>query len=261
MYKDLIGKTAVVTGSGRNNGRAIALELAAKGANIIVNARSNGEEANTVAKEAMELGVDALVVLGDVSAQETIDEIATRGVERFGAVDIAVSNAAIRPYQSFLDTPVEDWLRILDIQLNASFRLAKAVVPGMIERGWGRIIHITGPDAFQGSVNRAHNVAAKGGIRGLTKSLAIELGQYGITVNDVAPGIIDHPGKHLTHPIVTVDERDPNWREHRTAAEVAVRRQGVPEDVAYACAFLASPRSSFYSGTVMCCCGGQWMVP
>jgi 3-oxoacyl-[acyl-carrier protein] reductase len=150
VEKELEGKAALVTGSGRNLGRAIVLELAARGADVIVKSRSNLEEAESTAKAARELGAEALVVIGDVSRQETIDEIVARGAERFGAVDISVSNAALRPYQSFLETPIEDWLRILDTQLNASFRLAKAVVPGMIAKRWGRIIHITGPDAFIG---------------------------------------------------------------------------------------------------------------
>lgn len=267
--RDLVGKTAVVTGAGRNTGRAIVIELAEKGANVIVNARSNVEEAETVAKEARSRGVEAVVVLGDVAKQETIDAIAAAGRDRFGHIDISVSNAAFRPFQSFLDMPIEDWLHVLDYQLNASFRLAKAVVPGMIEQGWGRIIHITGPDAFVGRANRAHNVAGKGGIRGLTKSLAIELGQFGITVNDVAPGNIETVDNDLSHPRITqpllVDgvaqaSGDAEWKR-RQIEGIPVRRQGRPEDVAYAVGWLASPRSGFYSGTVMCCCGGDWMVP
>jgi len=258
VEKELEGKTALVTGSGRNLGRAIVLELAARGAQVIVNSRANLEEAESTAEVARELGAEALVVVGDVSKQETIDEIVARSAERFGAVDISVSNAAIRPYQSFFDTPIEDWLRILDTQLNASFRLAKAVVPGMVEKHWGRIIHITGPDAFIGNANRAHNVTAKGGLRALTKSLAIELGPYGITVNDVAPGAMDTERNELSHPHVTAGGPVENDRE-RVIGQIPVGRLGTPEDLAYACGFLASPRAGFYTGTVMWCFGGQWI--
>jgi 3-oxoacyl-[acyl-carrier protein] reductase len=258
--KELAGKNALVTGSGRNNGRAMALELADMGANVIVNTRSNELEAAAVVEEARKLGAEAFAVVGDVSKQETIDQIKARADEQFGGVDIYVSNAAIRPYQSFFDTPIEDWLNILDIQLNTSFRLAKTFTPGMMEKHWGRIIHVTGPDAFVGLANRAHNVAAKGGLRALTKSLAIELGPYGITVNDIAPGRIEHPDSHLTHPVVTGKGESPETEEERIRP-IPVGRLGTSEDVAFACRFLASPRASFYTGTVMCCFGGKLMVP
>lgn len=260
MEQDLGGKTAVVTGSGRNIGRAIALEFAARGANVVVNSRSNVDEINAVVDEIAALGVQAAAVVGDVSQQETVDELKA-AAERFGGADISVSNAALRPHQSFDEMSVEDWLGILDIQLNASFRLAKAFVPGMKAKQWGRIIHITGPDSFIGIANRAHNVTAKGGLRALTKCLAIELGPDGITVNDVAPGAIDTKKNDLSHPHVTAKgaPADENDRSH-AIARIPVGRLGTPEDMAYACGFLASPRASFFTGTVMCCFGGQWNV-
>jgi 3-oxoacyl-[acyl-carrier protein] reductase len=251
-YRDLEGKTALVTGAGRNIGRAVVLELAAKGANVIVNVRANKEEAEGVAEEARARGVPAMVGIGDISQQETIDRIADEASATFGTVDIVVSAAALRPVQSFFDLPVEDWQKVLDTQLTASFRLAKAFVPGMVEKKWGRIIHVTGPDAFIGITHRAHNVTAKGGLRALTKSLAIELGPFGITVNDVAPGNIRTIKEEASHPIVGnaagVHDREASIRN------IPVGRQGAPEDVAYACGFLAS----FYTGTAMLCFGGQW---
>ncbi|HWL45228.1 MAG TPA: SDR family oxidoreductase [Ilumatobacter sp.] len=260
MVRDLESKTALVTGSGRNIGRAIVLELASRGANVIINTRSNQDEADAVAVSAREHGVQAETVVGDMSTQSTIDAIAECGAS-LGGVDISVSNAALRPHQSFFDMSVEDWYRIFDIQLHASFKLAKAFVPGMKEKGWGRLIHITGPDAFIGIANRAHNVAAKGALRALTKCLAIELGPYGITVNDVAPGAIDTKRNDLSHPHVTKKgaPEDENDRSH-AIARIPVGRLGTPEDMAYAVGFLASPRASFYTGTVMCCFGAQWNV-
>lgn len=259
MEQDLKSKTAVVTGSGRNIGRAIALEFASRGANVVVNARSNREDVEAVASQAREFGVQAAVVVGDVSQQQTIDEIAEAGKE-FGGIDISVSNAAIRPHQSFFDTTIEDWYRVLDTQLNASFRLAKALVPGMAEKKWGRIIHITGPDAFLGLENRAHNVTAKGGLRALTKSLAIELGPYGITVNDVAPGAIDTIKNDLSHPHVTTEGAPDEDARHTTISKIPVGRLGTPEDLAYACGVLASPRAGFLTGLVIPVFGGQWNV-
>jgi 3-oxoacyl-[acyl-carrier protein] reductase len=256
MDRELEGKSALVTGAGRNIGRAIILELAAKGADVIVNTRSNEAEAEAVAAEARELGVRALVVVGDISSQETIDRVAARAQAELGAVDIVVSNAAVRPVQSFFDLPVEDWNLILNTQLTASFRLAKTFVPGMVNKGWGRIVHITGPDAFIGITNRAHNVTAKGGLRALTKALAIELGPFGITVNDVAPGNIRVVRDEASHPLVG---RDSSGHDRQAAiANIPVGRQGEPDEVAYAVGFLVSPRAGFYTGTAMHCFGGQW---
>jgi NAD(P)-dependent dehydrogenase (short-subunit alcohol dehydrogenase family) len=260
MERDLDGKTALVTGSGRNIGRAIALELAAKGADVIVNARGNAAEADAVAEEARALGARALVVLGDVSRQSTVDELKRRAGEVFGRVDILVSNAAVRPYQSFLDMDAADWTTILDTQLTASFLLAKAFVPDMISAGWGRIIHVTGPDAFIGVSHRAHNVAAKGALRAFTKALAIELGPSGITVNDVAPGAINTIRNEASHPHLTTQGAPEENQRSRIIDRIPVRRLGEPEDVAYACGFLASPRAGFYTGSVLCCFGGQWNV-
>ncbi|SNQ45274.1 conserved hypothetical protein [Frankia canadensis] len=260
MEKDLEGKTALVTGSGRNLGRAILLEFAARGANVVVNANSNREEAETTAKLARELGAKAIVQLGDISRQESIDALKDAAEAEFGSVDIYVSNAALRPFQSFFDTTVEDWLRILDIQLNASFRLAKTFTPKMMEKRWGRIIHITGPDAFIGVANRPHNVAAKAGLRALTKCLAIELGPYGITVNDLAPGAMDTEHNERSHPHVTTRDAPDEGGRRASIPRIPVGRLGRPEDAAYACGFLASPRASFYTGTVMTCFGGQWNI-
>ncbi len=260
MERDLEGKTALVTGSGRNIGRAIALELAAKGADVVVNARTNAAEATAVAEEAAALGVRSLVVLGDVSRPETIEDLQRRSHEAFGRIDILVSNAAIRPYQSFFDMATSDWEWIIGTQLTASFLLAKAFAPGMRQAGWGRIIHITGPDSFVGVSHRAHNVAAKGGLRALTKALAIELGPFGITVNDVAPGAINTIRDEASHPHLTAEGAPEENVRSRIVTRIPVGRLGEPEDVAYACGFLASPRAGFFTGTVLCCFGGQWNV-
>jgi 3-oxoacyl-[acyl-carrier protein] reductase len=260
VERELAGKTAVVTGSGRNLGRAIAIEFASRGANVIVNSRTNKDEAEATAELVREAGGRAVVQLGDVSQQETIDEIAEVAGLEFGGVDIYVSNAALRPFQSFFDTTLEDWQRILDIQLNASFRMAKTFVPGMVEKGWGRVIHITGPDAFIGAANRPHNVTAKGGLRALTKSLAIELGPHGITVNDVAPGAMNTERNDASHPHVTTKGAPVENDRSHAIAHIPVGRLGEPEDVAYACGFLASPRAGFFTGTVMTCFGGQWNI-
>lgn len=257
---ELAGHTAFVTGSGRNIGRAIALELAGRGANVVVNARSNEAEAEAVAGECRAVGVRAETVVGDAARQSTIDAAARAGAE-LGGVDIVVSNAAVRPHQSLADMTFDDWQRVLDTQLNASFRLASTFTPPMKARGWGRIIHVTGPDAFIGLANRAHNVAAKGALRGFTKALAVELGPFGITVNDVAPGILATERNDASHPHVTAagapaDEND----RSKLVRLIPVGRLGTPDDVAYACGFLASPRAGFLTGIVVPVFGG-WINP
>jgi 3-oxoacyl-[acyl-carrier protein] reductase len=259
---ELDGKTALVTGSGRNIGRAIVLELASRGANVVVNTRSNADEAAAVERQARDLGAEAMAVVGDVSSEETVDAMKQSIESRFGGVDILVSNAALRPYQSFFDMPTSDFVSVLNVQLVASFRLAQAFAPGMVERQWGRIIHITGPDAFVGLTHRAHNVTAKGGLRALTKALAIELGPYGITVNDVAPGAVRTADRGATHPRVSGSDGEELISEEgdeRIMRRIPVGRWAEPEDVAYACGFLASPRAGYYTGNVLCCFGGMFM--
>jgi NAD(P)-dependent dehydrogenase (short-subunit alcohol dehydrogenase family) len=262
VERELEGKTALVTGSGRNIGRATVLELAAKGANVVINTRSNVDEAKAVADEAKALDVGTLTVVGDISDPSTVEELQEQADAAFGGIDVLVSNAALRPAQSFFDMPPEDFVNILNVQLVSAFRLARAFAPGMAERHWGRIIHITGPDAFVGLADRAHNVTAKGGLRALTKALAIELGPHGITVNDVAPGAIHVEQREATHPVVGAAQSRPSSvvdGDDRITRRIPVRRWGTAEDVAYACGFLASPRAGFFTGTVLCCFGGQWM--
>ncbi|MGF6884618.1 hypothetical protein ABIA39_007201 [Nocardia sp. GAS34] len=140
----IAGKTALVTGSGRNIGRAIVLELAGCGANVIVNTRSNQAEADSVAKEARDLGVGSLVVLGDVADKATVERMRSQAEATFGGVDIYVSNAARRLYKDFFEITDEEWHYHLNQQLTASWYLAKAFVPGMRERGWGRVVHVNG---------------------------------------------------------------------------------------------------------------------
>ncbi len=243
--RDLEGKTALVTGSGRNLGRAIVLELAARGANVVVNARSNRAEAEAVAEEARALGADALVALGDIGDRDAVGALVGEALRRFSSIDISVSNAATRPHQDVLDVSAEDWRRALATNLDASFHLAQAVAPSMIERGWGRIIHIGG--GFGVEPGRVHTLTGKAGLLGLTRALAADLGRHGITVNMVAPAAIDVSGERGGPP----PESGPD--------AVPLGRWGAPEDVAWACAFLASERSGFITGQTLYVNGGRMM--
>jgi 3-oxoacyl-[acyl-carrier protein] reductase len=250
----IVGKTALVTGSGRNIGRAIVLELAARGANVIVNARSNEAEAEAVAKEAEGLGVRSLVVLGPAQEKATVEQIRTRADEAFGGVDISVSNAARRLHKDFFETTDEDWHYHLNQQLTASWYLAKAFVPGMCDRGWGRVLHIIGDGGWNGNPRAIPHSVGESGLRTLTKSLAAGLGQYGITVNGVSPGFIDTIRDPQTHPGLTRERSD------EIAQTIPIRRQPTPEEVAWACAYLCSTRSAAITGAVIHVNGGQWML-
>ena len=196
----IAGKTLLVTGSGRNLGKAIVLEFAARGANVVVNSRSNAAEAQQVAAEAEALGGKAIVVLGDAAEKSTVLELKARAEEAFGQVDIYVSNAARRLHKDFWETTDEDWHRYLNQQLTASWYLAKAFAPGMRERGWGRILHMNGPDGWSGGPTRLPHSTAKGGLRTFTKSLARSLGPVRDHGQRHQPRVRRHDPRHGDPP-------------------------------------------------------------
>jgi NAD(P)-dependent dehydrogenase (short-subunit alcohol dehydrogenase family) len=251
---DFHDKTILVTGSGRNIGRAIILEFASRGANTIINARNNLQQAMAVEQEAKELGAETLIVMGSPAELPIVDEMKQKAEERFGRVDICVSNAAQRLHKDFFETTNEDWHYYLNQQLTASWYLAKAFVPRMMEAGWGRILHVNGPDGYLGGWTRAPHSSAKAALRSLTKSLAEGLGQYGITVNDVSPGSMNTIRDMATHPTMT-----PEFIE-KTVRRIPIRRQPTVEEFAWACAFLCSPRSQAITGSVIHVDGGQWKL-
>lgn len=237
----LKGHTAFVTGAGRNIGQAIVLELARRGANVVINARSNRAEVEAVVAAARELAVDAIYLLGDVGHAADVQRMAREALERFGTVDILVNNAAIRPARPFLELDEADWHRVLDVDLNAAFYTAKAFLPGMIAGGWGRIINLTGMNAIHGYAGRAPVSAAKHGVWGLTKALAKEFGPRGVTVNAVSPGPI-----RSQHP-------DPAMTQHIEAqlSKIPLGRLGEPQDIAALCGFLVSDEGGFISGQMI----------
>jgi NAD(P)-dependent dehydrogenase (short-subunit alcohol dehydrogenase family) len=252
---DFSGRTILVTGSGRNIGRAIVLEFAGRGANVVVNARSNRDEAQEVRAAAEALGAKALVVMGDVSEPAVIGEMKRHAEAAFGRVDIYVSNAARRLSKDFFETTDEDWHYHLNQQLTASWHLAKAFAPAMKDAGWGRIIHMNGPDGFTGMWSRVPHSVAKGGLRVLTKSLATGLGPYGVTVNDINPGYAATERDYTTHPALK-DEAV----VARLVEEIPIRRATRLEEVAFACAFLCSPLAGAITGTMIHVDGGHKLL-
>jgi len=242
----LEGKVALVTGSGRNIGRSIALALAKDGADVVVNARTNQQEAEAVATEVGELGRQALPLLADVGDRVQLESMLDQALAKFGHIDIVINNAAARPHQPFSEMTYDDWRNILATDLDAAFITTKAALPGMQERKWGRVINLSGLQAFQGRHGGAHISAAKVGLIGLTRALATELGPSGIVVNCVVPGRID-----------TAREGEPRDRSPERLAEIPVGRFGRTDDIAALCAYLCSDSAGFLNGQTIHVNGGE----
>lgn len=239
-------RTALVTGSGKNIGRAVILGLAAKGHNVVINGSRDREACEKVAKEAEALGAKTLIVMGDVGKTEDCTQIADQALETFGTVDILVNNAAIRPKTPFLEMKDEEWNHVIEVDLMAAYRLCRACLPGMVEKGWGRIVNIAGMNAIQGYNGRCHVSVAKHGTWGLTKSLAKEFGARGVSTNIVSPG-----------PIAG-DHDDPEMAAHIEAqkSKIPLGRLGRNEEIAAAVVLLASDEGAFINGQMIQVNGG-----
>jgi 3-oxoacyl-[acyl-carrier protein] reductase len=240
------GRTALITGSGKNIGRAIALDLARTGHNLVVNGSRDKDACEAVAKEAEGKGVKALVAMGDVGSADACKAIADAAIDAFGEVDVLVNNAAIRPMTPFLEMSDEEWDRVMAVDLHAAVWLSRACLPGMVEKGWGRIVNIAGMNAIQGYNGRSHVSVAKHGAWGLTKSLAKEFGPKGISTNIISPG-----------PIAG-DHADPEMAAHIEAqkAKIPLGRLGRSEEIAAAVTLLASDDGAFINGQLIQVNGG-----
>jgi 3-oxoacyl-[acyl-carrier protein] reductase len=242
----LDGKVALVTGSGRNIGRATALKLAGEGAHVIVNARANQAEADAVAHEVRDRGVKALAVLADVADKEQVDAMVARAMSEFGRIDILINNAAIRPHKPFTEVTVQDWERVRGVVLDGALYCTQAVIGSMVKNNYGRILFFTGDGAFTGGNGRAHVSAAKMGLVGMARALASEFAPHNIRANVVSPGSID-------------TRRDnPEWYQGRVpgAAGIPLGRQGHVDEIAATCLFLVSDDGGFITGQTIHVNGG-----
>ena len=242
----LEGKVALVTGSGRNIGRATVLKLAGEGANVVVNARGNQQEAEAVVREAQDLGVKALPVLADIGNKDEVEAMAAKALSEFGRDDILINNAAIRPHKPFIEVTQEDWERVRGVVLDGAFYLTRALIEPMIKNKYGRILFFTGEGAFTGGTGRAHVSAAKMGLVGFARALASEFAPHNIRVNVVSPGSID-------------TRRDnPEWYSGRppNAAGIPLGRQGHVDEIAATCLFLVSDDGGFITGQTIHVNGG-----
>jgi 3-oxoacyl-[acyl-carrier protein] reductase len=246
--RELDGKVAIVTGAGRNIGRAMALTLAEGGASIVVNARSNREQAEGVAREIEALGSRALVHIGDVADAASVQAMADAALKHFGRIDILVNNAALRREKPFEQMSYAEWREIMDVTLDGTFHCVKACLPGLRKSGAGVIVNIGGLSAHTGAKDRAHVVTAKAGIVGFTRALAHDLAADGIIVNCVVPGLIGtprpkdkpEPAHHLTHQTITGE-------------------RGRPEDVAATVRFLCGPGARYINGQAIHANGGAYL--
>jgi len=240
-------KTAVVTGGSRGIGRAISLELAQAGARIVLTYRSDAERAEETAAEIRRRGAEALAVAMDVRQPEQVRALADRVSADFGGTDILVNNAGVIRDALFPFMKEEDWDYVLDVDLKGAFRVTKALVRGMLHKSGGRIVNIVSVSGISGHVGQANYSAAKGGLIAFTKALAQELAPRGITVNAVAPGLVDT--EIIAH--LKEDARKEFLRR------IPMARFGKPEEIAAVVGFLASEKASYVTGQVWRADGGM----
>jgi 3-oxoacyl-[acyl-carrier protein] reductase len=245
--KELSGRVAIVTGSGRNIGRAIALALADAGAAVLVNARTNRAEANAVASEIERLGGRAHVVLGDVMDALAVEKLAAAAVERFGRIDCLVNNAAPRFETPLEQLTLEEWRKVTGAILDGAFLCVKACLGELKKSGAGAIVNIGGLSAHTGAAGRLHVVTAKAGLVGFTRALAHDLATHRITVNCVAPGLIQTVRAGGVEP------------KHHAIHHTLSGTRGSPEDVAALVRFLCGPGARYITGQTIHANGGAYL--
>ncbi len=244
---ELDGRVALVTGAGRNIGRAIALDLAEAGAAVVVNARSNQAEAEAVAKEITDAGGKAIAHLADVTDADAVKRLVDAAISRFGRLDILVNNAAVRGEVPFAELDFAKWRAVHSVCLDGAFHCTKAAHAALKSGGNGAIINIGGVSAHIGAADRVHVLSAKLGLVGFTRGLAHDLAPDGITANCVVPGQIDTSragGKQPSH--------------HSTHAPL-VGRRGRPDEIASAVRWLAGPQGRYVTGQAIHVNGGLYL--
>ena len=246
-HRNLQGRVAIVTGSARNIGRAIARALADAGASVVINAKSSAADADAVVREIRETGGQAVAKIADVGQPAAAASLIDAAIAAFGRLDILVNNAAVRREIDFERLDYEEWRAITATILDGAYLCARAASPHLIAAGGGSIVNIGGLSSFTGAARRAHVIAAKAGLVGLTRALAHDLASHGITVNCVAPGLID------------TERRGPEPAHHAKHATL-VGRRGSPEEIAAVVRFLCGPEARYITGQTLHANGGVFMA-
>lgn len=247
--KELQGKVCLVTGGTRGIGRAISLGLAECGADVVFNYQNSREQAEEVCRLVQEKGVRCRAIMANVTSEDEVNHMVQEIQDSLGPISILVNNAGITRDRTFLKMTREMWDAVIGVNLNGLFNVTHAVLPGMINLGWGRIINISSFVGLTGNFGQTNYAATKGGINSFTMALAREVARKGITVNAVAPGFTDTDMARAI-PANVLDQ---------IKAMTPMGRLGTPEEIAYAVCFLASPRSSFVTGHVLSVNGGILM--
>jgi NAD(P)-dependent dehydrogenase (short-subunit alcohol dehydrogenase family) len=244
--KPLQGKVALVTGAAQGIGQAFAARLAADGADVVVVAHQKPPT------ETVELvgaaGARSLIHHADVSAATDVAALAAAVEGEFGRVDVLVNNAGVYPMQPFLEMEFEEWKEIFAVNTDSVFHLCRAFVPGMVERGWGRVVNVTSTSFMEGMANYTHYNAAKAAVVGFTRSLAIEVGPSNVTVNALAPGLVRTP--------TTDSGPQAEGMFEGFLDEQCIKRTETPQDLAGALSWLASEDAAFVTGQTIVVDGG-----
>lgn len=242
--RSLAGRVALITGGGgAGMGHGLTLGFARAGARVAVGARADQERAEKVTAEARALGVEAITVMGDLSEPDTAARVVERVTSEFGPIDILMHCVGYRKNMPLVDVPIEEWRRTLDANCSSLFYLSRLVLPGMMERGWGRIVAIGGTAATRPTRNHAAVAVAKAGVVALCKTIAAECGEYGVTANVVSPAVTEG---------MPAASRTPE----RLKTYLPIPRPARFEEIATACVFLASDDAAYTTGQILRVDGG-----
>jgi len=250
MADDLKGRTALVTGGSRGIGAAVCRALAASGAAVAINCREQIGQAEQLAGEIVRQGGRAIVVPADVSQREAVAAMVERVAAGLGPVDILVNNAGITKDMTFRKMGKADWDAVIKTNLDSVFNMTKQVYDGMMDRGWGRIINVSSVNGSKGAFGQTNYAAAKAGMHGFTKSLALESARKGVTVNTISPG-------YIGTKMVTAIPKE--VLDSKILPQIPISRLGKPEEVAGLIIYLCSEEAAFVTGANIAINGGQHM--
>ena len=247
---DLSNRVAIVTGSARGIGKAIALKLADAGATVVVNDVGDAAQINGVVDAIKAMKRNALAIIADVSSADDVNRLVAETMSAFGHIDILVNNAGITRDQLLMRMSDEDWDRVMNVDLKSVFLCSRAVIRHMLKQRWGRIISISSITGMMGNPGQANYAAAKAGIIGLMRTIAKEVASRGITANAIAPGLIDTAMSQQVPPEALAEIKQ----------RIPLGYAGTPQDVAATVAFLASEEARYITGQVIGVDGGMSIV-